>query len=173
MSRTYRLGDSSEYKVELALLELAEDGSVLLEKGLRILSFEHAKPNSKLDLRYTDFLVLVETDEQELVPVPIQVKSSERKRRDFEVRMDMAKTPNIRSVAVHLGEDVTKVKEKVIQCLKTAVDFFKHGSSYLFDEFWQFVPTDHVFRKKEIRARRRRLSRYFERTLNPSKFAFS
>lgn len=140
MSHTHRRGELSEEKVGLVLHELAEDSNTLLQHGInRILSIKHALPNSDLDQRHADFLVVVQTPELAKVPIPIQVKSSERSRRKFETRMDMIGLPHIRSVAVTANEELEAIREKVIQCLRSAIALFKRGFGNLFRTFNQYT----------------------------------
>lgn len=175
MSKSHRKGELSETRVGEALDVIKEDDEILDELGIsRILRIRHATPNSDLDQRHTDFLVLIELkgkgEDLQKVPIPIQVKSSERKRREFERWMTQQGMPHIRSVSVRVKEKSEHILDKVVQCLRTAIEMFRNGSRRLFEGFNRFFDkpeaTDKPARhptSKEVRdlARRDRDSGYY------------
>jgi len=157
---------------------MIKEGNDLLEYGLKILHIKHGLPGSDLQLRHADFLVWVEriTNRQRL-PIPIQVKSSERYRRIFEREIDKAGLPHIGTVVVRSGEaekedGLERIKKQVIQCIKTAVDLFNRATTSIFDSFRHFSDdpesdgdgtrsmTKRQLRK-HLRWLRRRRRRYF------------
>jgi hypothetical protein len=139
MSNSFRKGVTSERKVGEALVALQGEDLLREQHGIRILHIKHGRPHSDLQRRHVDYLVMIEmVKDSEQFPVPIQVKSSERYRREFEWRMDKAGLNHLGCVAVRFGDDIDKVKAKIIQCLKTAVDMFNQGLGKLFNGFRGF-----------------------------------
>lgn len=187
MSRTnHHRGELSEYRVGVALEEIQKDEELLQGLGIRRIDrIKHAAQNSDLDKRHVDFLVrieltdlaekdkvfrlakdvqnaVVETRPATIIPVPIQVKSHERKRREFERWMDLEKTPHIRSLSVGVREKCEHIKEKVVQCLRTAIRMFREGMREAFATFNQFFessPHDDAGHKHHVSSKERRRRR--------------
>ncbi|MEK7609499.1 MAG: hypothetical protein AAB470_00045 [Patescibacteria group bacterium] len=108
-------GIASEAMVENALQQVQNkpnDDSIP-----KIKEFVHAKKNSALDRQHIDFLVKLENG----LDVPLQVKSSERRRRRFE-RFNAKHRRFIPVIVVKIGEALESVINKVVACIKLALN---------------------------------------------------
>lgn len=168
MSHTYRYGETSTVLVGTVLDELVHNPALVRSEriGKRILHVTQAEPSSRLDKKGATFLVVVETENNQRVPVPVMVRRSGRRRRRHEE--DTLRTlPHIRNLPTKKNEDEGRIKEKVIQLLRSAVNLFKKGYRWLFsnyetffrerdeDEFEENPPEPSPPSSKEMRRRMR------------------
>ncbi len=136
MSRTHHCCVTSEIQLGCVLDELASNGSALERAGIgRIVRCERAEPNSRLDKKRIGFLVVVQTPEEKIVPIPLRLVRAGRRTRDFEEELNRRHVPHIRSLSLKRREDPVKLKEKVIQCLRAAVQLFQGGFRWLFRNY--------------------------------------
>jgi hypothetical protein len=112
---TYDIGFANEAKVETALKIIQKEqryGLASLIKG-----FIWAQRHSRLDRNHVDFLVSLEGG----IEVPLQVKSSERKRKKFE-KFCKSLGLSISVIVVHIGESLESVIEQVVEKIKLALN---------------------------------------------------
>lgn len=135
MSHTHRHDESCETRIGCVLDELAAN-NILVREGIgKIVGVKHAKPNSRLDKKGAKFLVVIATDENKYVPVPLRVKRSGRREREFEDEMNRRHLPHIRSLHVRKHEDDSSIREQILRCLRAAVQLFRNGYQWLFRNY--------------------------------------
>lgn len=141
--------------------ELAENGGVLQRAGIgKIIKCVQAQPNSKLDKKHVNFLVVIQTmdEEPKLVPVPVRLVRAGRMQREFEEAANRRKLPHVRSIPVRKRENPDSLRHKIIQCLRAGVQLFRNGLRWIFENYKAFYQESGEIADEESESQPRHVS---------------
>ena len=121
ISPSRKRGIASEAMVEEALQQLTLKGEMIGRDGIRIIDFSRSTPNNRRDRDGIDFTITLD----DIGQIPIQVKSSETQRRQFERRRRRKSKIFIPVIVVNWWEDIGKIMRKVKNCIILVLNIAK------------------------------------------------